>query len=95
HQIGIWNRFQVNEQFGFGLGAIYQDEQFTSVSNNVTLPDYWRFDAAVYWDLNERVSMQVNIENLFDENYYASAHGDNNIQPAEPFSATIGVKVKL
>lgn len=95
HQLGIWNRFSINEQFGIGLGAIYQDEQFTSVSNNVTLPDYWRFDAAIYWNMSERVSVQLNVENLFDENYYASAHGDNNIQPGNPLSARLGLKVKL
>ena len=74
---------------------IYQDEQFTSFSNQVTLPDYWRFDAAVFYDVNERVSLQLNIENLFDESYYPSAHGDSNIQPGEPFSARFGVRLKM
>ncbi len=95
NQLSIWNRFQLTEAFGLGLGAIYQDEQFTSVSNSVTLPDYWRVDAAAYWDVNKRLSVQVNIENLFDETYYASAHGDNNIQPAEPFSARFGIRLKM
>ena len=95
HQISIWNRFRLTEQFGIGLGAIYQDEQFASVSNTVELPDYWRVDAAAYWNVNERLSVQVNVENLFDETYYPSAHGNNNIQPAAPFSAQIGVRVKM
>lgn len=95
HQLGIWNRFQLTEQFGIGIGAIYQDEQFASISNTVTLPDYWRFDAAAFWDVSERLSVQVNIENLFDETYYPSAHGNNNIQPAAPFSARLGVRLKL
>lgn len=95
HQISIWNRFQLTEAFGLGLGAIYQDEQFTSVSNAVTLPDYWRVDAAAYWDVSERLSLQLNVGNLFDEQYYASAHGDNNIQPADPFSARVGVRLSF
>ena len=95
HQISLWNRYQVTKQFGLGLGVIYQDEQFASVSNTVTLPDYWRVDAAAYWDVNDKISVQVNIENLFDEDYYPSAHGNNNIQPAEPFSARLGVRVKI
>ncbi|ABC62169.1 TonB-dependent receptor [Erythrobacter litoralis] len=95
HQISAWNRFDVTEAFGLGFGVIYQDEQFASFSNNVTLPDYWRFDAAAYYTVNDRISLQVNIENLFDETYFPSAHGDNNIQPAEPFSARFGVRVKI
>ncbi|RZV33682.1 MAG: TonB-dependent siderophore receptor [Sphingomonadaceae bacterium] len=95
HQFSAWNRFDLTEKFGVGFGAIYQDEQFASFSNTVTLPDYWRFDAAAYYDINEQVSLQLNIENLFDETYYPSAHGDNNIQPAEPFSARFGVRILL
>lgn len=95
HQITAWNRFDVTEQLGFGLGVIHQGEQFASFSNNVVLPSYWRVDAAAYYTLNERVSVQLNIENLFDEDYYPSAHGDNNIQPAEPFSARIGVRIAI
>ena len=61
----------------------------------MTLPDYVRVDAAAYYTVNERISLQVNVENLFDESYFPSAHGDNNIQPGKPFSARLGVRVKL
>ena len=95
HQITAWTRYDFTERFGIGLGVIYQDEQFASFSNAVTLPDYFKVDAAAYFDVNDRVSVQLNLENLFDENYFPSAHGDNNIQPGEPFSARIGVRVAL
>jgi len=95
HQIAAWNRFDVTKAFGFGFGVIHQSDQFASFSNTVELPSYWRVDAAAYYTVNERVSVQLNIENLFDETYYPSAHGNNNIQPAEPFSARIGVRLAL
>ncbi|WP_271439282.1 TonB-dependent receptor [Pontixanthobacter luteolus] len=95
HQISAWNHIDVTDRFGIGLGAIHQSQQFSSFSNEVVLPSYWRFDAAAYFELNDRVSLQVNVENLFDENYYASAHGDNNIQPGDPLSARFGVRIKM
>lgn len=95
HQITAWTRYDFTERFGIGLGAIYQDEQFTSFSNAVTLPDYIRVDAAAYFDVNERLSVQVNVENLFDADYFPSAHGDNNIQPGKPFNARLGVRLTL
>ena len=95
HQFTAWNRFDPTENIGFGIGIIHQSEQFTSFSNNVTLPSYWRVDAALYYTVNERMSVQLNVENLFDEDYYPSAHGDNNIQPAEPFSARIGFRLEI
>lgn len=95
HQVTAWNRFDVTQQIGLGLGVIHQSEQFASFSNTVVLPSYWRVDAAAYYTLNERVSIQLNIENLFDETYFPSAHGNNNIQPAEPFNARVGMRVEL
>lgn len=95
HSISAWNRFDVNDRIGLGLGVIHQSDQFASFSNDVVLPGYWRVDAAAYYSINDRASVQLNIENLFDENYYPSAHGDNNIQPAEPFSARIGVRFEI
>ena len=95
HQITAWTRYDFTERFGLGLGVIYQDEQFASFSNNVTLPDYFRVDAAAYFDVNDRLSLQVNVENLFDEEYFPSAHGDNNIQPGDPLSARVGLRLKL
>ncbi len=95
HQIALWNRVDLTPRFGLGAGVVYQDEQIASISGEVVLPDYWRVDAAAYYELSERISLQLNIENLFDESYYPSAHGDNNIQPAEPFSARIGVRLTL
>lgn len=95
HQIAAWNRFDVTEQLGFGFGVIHQSDQFASFSNTVELPSYWRVDAAAFYTVSDRLSLQLNIENLFDETYYPSAHGNNNIQPAEPFSARIGVRFAL
>lgn len=95
HQFALWNRYDFTETLGIGLGAIYQGEQFTTLSNAVTLPDYLRVDAAAYYTVNDRISLQLNVENLFDADYYPSAHGDTNIQPGRPLTARLGVRMKL
>ncbi len=95
HQASAWTRYDVSDRLGFGLGAVYQAKQYASISNDVVLPDWVRVDAAAYYDLSDRFALQLNVENLFDANYYPSAHGDNNIQPGDPLSVRVGVKVKL
>ncbi|RDC59184.1 Ferrichrysobactin receptor [Alteripontixanthobacter maritimus] len=95
HQIAAWNHVDLTDAFGVGLGLIHRGEQFASFSNDVVLPDYWRVDVAAFYEISPNVSVQLNIENLFDTNYYPSAHGDNNIQPGEPFNVRIGVKFAL
>ena len=95
HSVSAWNRFDISDSFGLGLGVIHQSNQFASFSNEVVLPSYWRVDAAAFYTVDDRLSIQLNVENLFDEDYYPSAHGDNNIQPGEPLSARIGIRLEL
>jgi catecholate siderophore receptor len=94
HQVSGWARYQVTESFGIGLGVVHQSRQFTTVSNAVILPSYTRADAGLFYDISENASLQLNVENLFDANYYPSSHTDNNIQPGEPVNATLGVRLR-
>lgn len=95
HQFAAWTRYDFTSQFGLGAGLVHSSKQYASLSNAVVLPSYTRVDLAAYFDVNEKVSFQLNVENLFDEDYYPSAHGDNNIQPAKPLNASVSVRVKL
>jgi catecholate siderophore receptor len=87
----LWNRYQLSDKWAFGIGMIYQAEQFTSLNNNVELPDFTRVDAAVYYNLSDKTKIQFNLENLFDEEYFPAAHNDNNISTGEPINARVSV----
>lgn len=87
HMFSLWNRYDVSDRLGFGLGVTFQSEQFASISNAVELPDFARVDAAIYYNLTERVQLQVNVENLLNSDFFPSAHNDNNISTAEPLNA--------
>ena len=64
---------------------------YANVDNQVTLPAFTRFDAALYWSATESIQMQLNIENLTDKRYFASAHSNNNITPGAPRSAWVSL----
>ncbi|WP_336985746.1 TonB-dependent siderophore receptor [Altererythrobacter aquiaggeris] len=95
HQITAWGRYAITDKLGVGAGVVYQSEQFTSFSNAVTLPSYVRADLAAYYEISDRIAVQLNVENVFDTDYYPSAHGDDNIQPAAPLSASVGFRMSL
>ncbi len=86
HTFSLWNRYDFNSQWGIGVGAIYRDAIFPSTDNTVTLPSFVRFDAAIFYRINENLRAQLNVENLFDREYYASAHNNNNITPGSPLA---------
>ena len=94
HSASLWNRYDFNQSFGVGLGIIHRGGIFANVDNAVTLPAFTRFDAAVYWTLSPALQLQLNIENLGDKRYFASAHSNNNISPGAPRSAWLSLNYR-
>jgi catecholate siderophore receptor len=95
HMLTLWNQYEVNDKWRVALGVIYQSEQYASLNNTVELPDFVRVDAAVYYDYSEDVKLQLNVENVFDEDYFPSAHNDNNIATGEPLNARVSLQYKF
>ncbi|MEX2179515.1 MAG: TonB-dependent siderophore receptor [Gemmatimonadaceae bacterium] len=86
HTFSLWNRFQPLRTVGFGLGTVHQSAMFAAIDNTVTLPGFWRFDAAAYVTALRNVKLQLNVENLLDRRYFATSHGNNNIMPGAPLT---------
>lgn len=95
NMFSIWNSFQVNDQFRFGLGATYQDSFFVREDNSVEVPSYVRVDAAAYYDISENTTLQLNIENLLDEEYFPDAHSNDNISTGKPVNARLSITTKF
>ena len=95
HQFAAWTRYDLTSQIGLGLGVTHQSASFATISNSVTLPAFTRVDAAVFYDISDRFSIQLNVENLTDTDYFPAAHTDNNISTGEPLNARISIKAKF
>jgi catecholate siderophore receptor len=89
HSFSVWNRYQLTEKLGLGLGVIYQDATYITEDNDTELPSYVRVDAAAYYEINENLRLQLNIENLLDEDYYPHAHGDHQVSAGAPIHARL------
>jgi catecholate siderophore receptor len=92
HMISVWNQYQATDRLAFGLGVTRQDEFFVREDNSVLVPSYTRVDAALYYDLDDRTAVQLNVENLFDEDYFPDAHSNDNITTGEPLNARLTVR---
>jgi len=95
HSLSVWNRYDFNEHWGVGVGAIYRDEIYAAADNLVSLPSFVRFDAALFYRHNDNLSAQLNVENVFGEDYYATAHNNNNITPGSPVAFRLGVNYRF
>ena len=95
HTFSLWNNVRFSPRWGAGLGVTHQSDSYASISNAVSLPDFTRVDAAVYFALTETAELQLNIENLLDETYWATAHNDNNITPGAPTTARLTLRARF
>jgi catecholate siderophore receptor len=91
NNFSLWNRYNINQTWGAGLGIITRGPMYAAIDNKTQLPGFARVDAAVYAKINKDVKFQLNIENLFDTQYYASAHNNNNITPGSPIAIRLSV----
>ena len=95
HSASLWNRYDFNEVWGTGLGVVYRGKIYSSTDNTVVLPGFTRIDAALFYTVNKMLNLQLNVENILDKKYYASANNNNNITPGAPRGLRLGMNVKF
>ncbi|MEO1340007.1 MAG: TonB-dependent siderophore receptor, partial [Cyanobacteria bacterium J06635_13] len=99
NQFSLWTTYDIQrgslEGLGFGLGFLFVDDRFGDLDNTFTLPSYFRTDAALFYKRNNWRT-QLNIENLFDIEYFPSTNFDSRlgVNPGAPFTilGTIAVE---
>jgi catecholate siderophore receptor len=52
-------------------------------------------DGAVFYRINDHLEAQLNVDNIFDERYFATAHSDNNITPGLPASVRLALHTRF
>lgn len=92
HQLSLWNRVDVTDRLGLGIGVYHQSSSLATISGVTRLPAYTRVDAALYFEVAEGIDAQVNVENLLGERYFPFAHNDNNVTPGAPTNARLTVR---
>jgi len=95
HTFSLWNMWHATPRFSFGVGVTHQSETFASISNAVTLPEFTRVDAALIYAITDQVEAQLNLENVLDEEYWGTAHNDNNITPGSPTAARLTLRARF
>lgn len=92
----LWATYEVNDQFGIGLGITHQGE--SNIINDkpgLILPDYTRVDFAAYYGLADDLSVQLNVENLTDELYFPHSHSTHQASVGEPLNARVSLRKRF
>lgn len=91
HTLSLWNRYDFSAAVGAAIGVVYRGDIYASTANTVRLPSFTRIDAALYYSVSKALRLQLNLENLFDKKYYASANSNDNITPGSPRALRLGL----
>lgn len=90
HTFNVWGKYTLQSGalrgLGFGLGATYYSAQEGNRNYAATafeLPAYTIWQTGLYYTRG-RFSAQLNVTNLFDEEYYSGAYDDLYVMPGDP-----------
>ena len=79
---------------GFNFDVTYQDEVYRDFSNTSTFPSYWMTDASISYRLPNRVRLRLNVNNVFNTDYYNEAL-DSQYVPGMPRNFLISAAYSL
>jgi catecholate siderophore receptor len=91
HTASLWNRVQLSSAAGAGLGVVHQARMYAAIDNSVAIPSFTRLDGALFLTIRGASRLQLNVENLLNADYYATAQGNNNILPGAPRTIRLSV----
>jgi outer membrane receptor for ferric coprogen and ferric-rhodotorulic acid len=93
---GDWNKLTM------GGGVNWQGSNYTILNNPVTLvpekagqESYALVSFMARYDLNNQLSMQLNVDNLFDETYYSQIGFFSQLAYGEPRNINLNLKYKF
>lgn len=95
HSLSLWNKYDLPARLGAGVGVIYRGRIFAATDNLVTLPAFTRVDGALFWSATAKLRAQLNIENVLNERYFASAHNNSNILPGSPRAFKVSMTARF
>lgn len=98
NQFSLWTTYEIQDGdlqgLGFGLGFFYLSDRPGTLENSFTLPSYFRTDAALFYE-RDNWRAQVNLENIFDIEYFTSSDEFLFANPGAPFTVTAKVAVEF
>ncbi|MBD2463170.1 TonB-dependent siderophore receptor [Oscillatoria sp. FACHB-1407] len=97
HTASVWTTYEIQEGnlqgLGFGFGLFFVDDRPGYAGFDppeFELPSFVRADAAVYYR-RDNWRAQLNVENLFDVEYYETHQGSDIVYPGAPFNVRASI----
>ena len=75
HSLSFFTEYRLGGGFEIGGGGQYISSRLAQNTAPLrAVPGYWTFDAMAKYDISEKMSLQLNVINVFDKYYYDALH---------------------
>ncbi|KQQ77104.1 TonB-dependent receptor [Acinetobacter sp. Leaf130] len=92
----LWLKYQLNDHWYAAVGGRGESSRFSAPDNKNVLPGYAVVNAAVGYQ-SEHYDVNLNLNNLFDRDYFVSGHSnanDSNMM-GDPLNAQIALRYRF
>ncbi len=70
----LWTTYKLTPALSIGGGASYTGMRYADDANSLELPSWVRYDAMARYEVNQRLSVQFNVNNIADKPLYDASH---------------------
>jgi catecholate siderophore receptor len=75
NSLSFFTEYRLGGGFEIGGGGQYVSSRLAQNTAPLrAVPSYWTFDAMAKYDVSEKISLQLNVNNIFDKYYYDALH---------------------
>jgi len=93
NMLSLFTTYEASDKFGWALGLTRQGDSIIGNNNpDRILPEYTRIDAGAYYQINDDLSIQMNLENLTDKLYFPHAHSSHQASVGEPRNLRLSIR---
>jgi catecholate siderophore receptor len=91
--LSLWATVRVSRPLTAGGGVQYMDSVFRNTANTFRAPEYWLFRATAAYEVNRKLTLRLNGDNLANADYVDRVGGGHYIPgPGRSLSLTADVK---
>jgi catecholate siderophore receptor len=94
HTVSLWTTFQLPWDISIGGGAQFMDAVFRNATNTAVVPSYWVINTLASYEVNQHLTLRLNVNNLANEAYVDRIGGGHYI-PGPRRSVQLSSAVKF
>lgn len=102
HNVSLFSTYKITSKLTAGGGVYYVSRSnggnqggAGGGTNAIYAPAYTRLDAFASYDLTDRATLQLNVQNAADEDYIIRTNGVHHADPAPGRSATLALNLRF